>query len=134
MKRRTLEPCSNGHCGSLAIVLSLIIAAGFVPVRRRRAQPRVERAARRARGLRAHRSRRPPASAQREKRHSNAREYIDDANDILLKPFAGVASTRAAAGRSALVPTVLGLLVYGFLLAYLARFMATAARLHRDRG
>jgi hypothetical protein len=63
----------------------------------------------------------PVGERQREKRHSVAREYIDDANDVLLKPFAGVIDSGSRWAQRG-VPTLLGLLVYGFLLAYLARF------------
>jgi hypothetical protein len=66
-----------------------------------------------------------PSSGQehaREAAHSRARETIDDANDVLVKPFAwtvrGVSSTWAGRG----VPTALALLVYGLGLSYLARF------------
>ena len=52
--------------------------------------------------------------------HTAAREAIDDANDVLLRPFAGVVdSDNAWATRG--VPALLGLLVYGLGLAYLAR-------------
>jgi hypothetical protein len=64
----------------------------------------------------------PAGERQRERRHSKAREVIDDANDILLKPFAGVVSSGSRWAQRG-VPTLLGLLVYGFLLAFLARFM-----------
>jgi predicted PurR-regulated permease PerM len=64
----------------------------------------------------------PVGERQRERRHTKLREYVDDANDMLLKPFAGVASSGSRWVQRG-VPTLLGLLVYGFLLAYLARFM-----------
>ncbi len=105
----------------LAIVLSLIIATGFClfavdEFNRASSAQRDE-----LKGFeRADPS--PSGERQRERRHSTAREYIDDANDILLKPFASIADSGGRWTQRG-VPTLLGLLIYGFLLAYLARFM-----------
>ncbi len=105
----------------VAIVLSLVIAAGFCLF----AVDEFNRASSSQRNELAGFEQTDPAPAgerAREQRHSTAREYIDDANDILLKPFAGIVTS---GGRwvQRLVPTTIGLLVYGFLLAFLARFM-----------
>jgi len=56
----------------------------------------------------------PSASAEqtRQKRHGKVRETIDDANDVLLKPFAGVVGSNDVWVRR-IVPTVLALLAYG---------------------
>ena len=105
----------------LAIVLSLIIAAGFMMF----ALDEFNRASSAQRNELAGYEQTDPEPAgerAREMRHSNAREYIDDANDVLLKPFAGVLTSGSRWVQRA-VPTFLGLLVYGFLLAFLARFM-----------
>jgi hypothetical protein len=65
-----------------------------------------------------------PSAAQerrRERQHGAVREVIDDANDVLLKPFAGVTDSRdpwVARG----VPTALAVLVYGLGLSFLASF------------
>ncbi len=64
----------------------------------------------------------PIGEEQREKRHSKVREYIDDANDVLLKPFANISDSGSRWVQRGL-PTLLGLALYGFLVAYLARFM-----------
>lgn len=55
----------------------------------------------------------PPAiERQREAAHSSVRELIDDADDVLLAPFAGLLDTDSAwAGR--IVPGLLALLLYG---------------------
>ena len=105
---------------TVAIVLSLIIAAGFCLF----AFDEFDRASSAQRDrLQGYEQSTPTAvgERQREKRNTSMREYIDDANDQLLKPFAGVAD---GGGRWAQrgVPTILGLLTYGFLLGYLARF------------
>ena len=60
------------------------------------------------------------AERQRAAGHTKAREVVDDANDLLLRPFAGVVDAKNPwAGRG--VPALIGLLVYGLGLAYLAR-------------
>jgi len=105
----------------IAIVLSLVIAAGFCMF----AVDEFNRAStEQTRQLRGYElaDPTPAGELQRERRHSTAREYIDDANDVLLKPFAGIADSGSRWTQRG-VPTVLGLLLYGFLLAYLARFM-----------
>jgi len=62
----------------------------------------------------------------RETEHSRARELVDDANDVLLKPFADVVRSGdpwVVRG----VPTLLGLLVYGVGLGFLARYVRARA-------
>jgi hypothetical protein len=60
------------------------------------------------------------AERQRAADHTTAREVVDDTNDLLLRPFAGVLDTENPwASRG--IPALLGLLVYGLGLAYLAR-------------
>jgi hypothetical protein len=63
----------------------------------------------------------PAANAEqtREKRHGKVRELVDDANDVLLKPFAGVVDSKDAWIRR-IVPTALALLAYGLGLTLLA--------------
>jgi hypothetical protein len=63
----------------------------------------------------------PSAERAREHEHTQVREFIDDANDVLLKPFAGI-DTTTQPWLSRLVPALLALLVYGFGLGYLASF------------
>ncbi|MEA2191867.1 MAG: hypothetical protein QOI73_1988 [Solirubrobacteraceae bacterium] len=104
----------------LAIVLSVIIAAGFGLF----ALDEFNRASTMQTNELAGYEQPAPTAAgekQRERRNSNAREYIDDANDVLLKPFAGVADN-GTRWVQRIVPTMLGLFFYGFVLAYVARF------------
>jgi len=55
----------------------------------------------------------PPAVERiREARHSSLREYVDDADDILLTPFTGLIETDQVWAQR-LVPGVLALLLYG---------------------
>jgi len=62
--------------------------------------------------------------AERQKQHGQAREFIDDVDDDLLSPFAGVASTDNDWAKR-LIPALLGLLLYGvafrLALAYLPK-------------
>jgi hypothetical protein len=106
---------------TVAIVLSLIIAAGFCLF----AVDEFDRASSAQRNeLAGHEvvAPTPAGERERERRNSTAREYIDDANDVLLKPFAGIVNSGSRWAQRG-VPTLLGLFVYGFLLAFLARFM-----------
>ena len=106
---------------TVAIVLSLIIAAGFCMF----AVDEFNRASSTQRERLAGFERADPTAMgerEREKRHSTAREYIDDANDVLLKPFAGIVSDTGGRWVQRLVPTGLGLLLYGFVIAYLGRY------------
>jgi hypothetical protein len=106
----------------IAIILSLIIAAGFIAFAvddfgRASTQTQERIAAAEVTS--------PPAAGERarEKRNSKLREYIDDANDILLKPFAGIVSeTNKSHWVERGVPALLGLLVYGFGIGYLSRY------------
>lgn len=64
----------------------------------------------------------PEDEAVREQQNTSIREAIDDANDVLLSPFADlVGSNDDWVIRG--VPTLLGLLVYGFGLGLLANFL-----------
>ena len=76
-------------------------------------------------GLDATRAANPTASEERarERAHSKAREAIDDADDILVTPFAPVTESSSSSWVRRGVPTLLALIVYGFGLAFLARFM-----------
>jgi hypothetical protein len=65
----------------------------------------------------------PAGERERERRHSQVREAIDDVNDVLLAPFAGVSEDATSRWARRGVPALLGLLVYGFGLGDVARFM-----------
>jgi len=64
----------------------------------------------------------PAAEHAREKKHGQLRELIDDANDLLLSPFAGAVGSEDAWVKR-IVPTVLALLAYGLGLMLLANFL-----------
>ncbi len=63
-----------------------------------------------------------PAERTRERRNGRARELIDDANDLLLRPFAAVVPADADRWVQRGLPALLGLFLYGFLLSYVARY------------
>jgi len=106
----------------LAIALSLIVAIGFTLF----ALEDIDRAS----AATEHRinnsmaaSPTPAGERERERRHGDVRELIDDANDVLLSPFAGLTENSDSRWVQRGVPALLGLLVYGFGVGYLARFM-----------
>ena len=66
----------------------------------------------------------PTASTEREReaRHGDVREAIDDADDVLIAPFSGILNSSSIwAQRS--VTTLLGLLAYFVLLRILAGYI-----------
>jgi hypothetical protein len=75
-------------------------------------------------GLDATRAAEPTAREERarERAHSKLRETIDDADDILVAPFAGIVSGSDSSWVRRGVPTLLALIVWGFGLSFLARY------------
>jgi hypothetical protein len=75
-------------------------------------------------GLQATRVADPTSSEERarEKAHGKVHEAIDDANDVLVKPFASIANSNSSSWVRRGVPTLLALLIYGLGLSFLARF------------
>jgi hypothetical protein len=66
----------------------------------------------------------PDQERQREQVNGTVHEYVDDANDVLLRPFAGLTAGSSSKWVRRSVPALLALLVYGFGLGLLARFAA----------
>ena len=64
----------------------------------------------------------PTAERARERAHGRVREAIDDADDVLVAPFASLAPTDQGTWARRGVPAVAAVLVFGFGLAFLARF------------
>jgi len=69
----------------------------------------------------------PEQEKSREAAHGLIREKIDDANDVLLKPFAGVVPADSGQWVRRSVPALLALLAYGLGLGMLARYAAGRA-------
>lgn len=66
----------------------------------------------------------PDQERDREKVNSSLHELVDDANDVLLKPFATIAQDSSSKWARRSVPALLALIVYGFGLGLLARVAA----------
>jgi hypothetical protein len=64
----------------------------------------------------------PQNERQREKEHSDIREGIDDANDVLIEPFSGVVNSGSIWAKRG-VALLLALLVYGVILRILAGYL-----------
>ena len=64
----------------------------------------------------------PREERAREEIHGDVREAIDDANDVLLAPFAGITDSADSKWTRRSIPALVALVVYGFGLGYLARF------------
>lgn len=64
----------------------------------------------------------PEQERARELANSDAREVIDDVNDVLLSPFAPVTEDSGSRWARRSVPAAIALLVYGFGGGYLARY------------
>ena len=75
-------------------------------------------------GLEATRTANPTAREERarERAHTRVREIVDDADDVLVAPFAPVTANASSSWVARGVPTLLALLVYGFGLGFLARY------------
>jgi hypothetical protein len=59
---------------------------------------------------------------QRERAHGKVREAIDDADDVLIKPFSGVVSSGSVWAKRG-VATLLALLAYGLVLRILIGYV-----------
>ena len=83
-----------------------------------------ERSAQAIAGLEATRASDPSASQERarERAPSTARELVDDADDVLVAPFAPIVSSSESSWVRRGVPTLLALIVYTFGLSFLARY------------
>lgn len=64
----------------------------------------------------------PDQERSRERAHGTVREAIDDANDLLLAPFAGLSSGSDSKWARRGVPALVALVVFGLGGGFLARF------------
>jgi hypothetical protein len=64
----------------------------------------------------------PLQERAREAAHTRVRELVDDADDVLVAPFAGAAGSTTSHWAQRSIPMLLALLVYGFGLTFLARY------------
>ena len=68
--------------------------------------------------------------AERERTNGTFREAVEDANDVLLGPFAGLVESSDNGWVKHGVPALLGVLLYGFCLGMLANMLPR----HREHG
>jgi hypothetical protein len=66
----------------------------------------------------------PDQERARQRVNTQPHEVVDDANDVLLRPFAPLTANSDSTWVRRTIPAVLALLVYGFGLGLLARFAA----------
>jgi hypothetical protein len=125
MRARTLSAVLERILRTVAVVASAVALVSFAlfaidETREASRQSRAEVA-----GLEATRTSNPNEDEERarERAHSSVREAIDDVDDVLVAPFAPLTEDMSSSWAARGVPTLLALLVYGFGLAFLARFM-----------
>jgi hypothetical protein len=66
----------------------------------------------------------PDQERDRERVNSRVHEWVDDANDVLLRPFSSISENAGSKWVRRSVPALLALIVYGFGLGLLARVAA----------
>jgi hypothetical protein len=106
----------------IAIVLSLVVLAGFITF----VNDEATAASAQQTALIGGKDSADPTPVEeqaREADNSKAQEYIDDANDVLLKPFAGVAESSDNKWVARGIPAFLALVVYGFGIGLLANYL-----------
>jgi hypothetical protein len=69
----------------------------------------------------------PRNERAREKKHGDVRETIDDANDVLVSPFAGVVDSNSIWTQRG-VPTLIAFLLFGVALRLLAAYLPGGGR------
>jgi hypothetical protein len=108
---------------SLAIVCSLLVAAGWLWFAADQTHAASVYTQDEIAGQVAQQTTAPDPDIEREREHVNSKphEVVDDANDVLLRPFATVAQDNRSKWMRRSVPALLALVVYGFGLGLLAR-------------
>jgi hypothetical protein len=105
----------------VAFAASLLVLAGFVAF----AVDQLSSASKRTQDELAGVHSPSPSQRQestRERRHSTVREWVDDANDVLLAPVAWISDGSGDRWVRRGIPALLALALYGFGLGMLARF------------
>jgi hypothetical protein len=69
----------------------------------------------------------PRAERARERKHGDVREAIDDVNDVLVAPFAGIVDSDSIWVQRG-VPTLIALLLFGVALRILAAYLPGGGR------
>jgi hypothetical protein len=114
----------EGLLRTVSIVASAIVLLSFALFAIDEVRDASEQSAATIAGLEATRSSDPSPRQERarERAHSGPREAVDDADDVLVAPFASVVSSSDSSWVRRGVPTLIALLVYGFGVSFLARY------------
>lgn len=109
--------------GLIACVIVVLSWAGFAIDELRDAS---NRSTEQVQGREAARDPNPSAAQEMDRARANspAREAIDDANDVLVRPFAQLVPGSDSTWLRRTVPMLLALLLYGLALGYFARFLS----------
>lgn len=107
----------------MCVVTSVLVVLGWVSFLVDQAQDATTATASEIRGRAATQAADPSPDAERAREaiHARPRELVDDANDLLLAPFAWLSDGSSSKWMRRTVPAAAALLVYGFGLATLAR-------------
>ena len=113
----------------VSLVASAIVVLSFVLFALDETRAASERSAAETAGLEATRSADPSSEAERAREHAHTapREFVDDVDDVLLSPFAWAAPDTTSTWARRGVPALLAVFVYGFCLAFLARYVKGVA-------
>jgi hypothetical protein len=65
----------------------------------------------------------PGLERLRERDHSDAREFVDDVNDVLVSPFKSLIDDSDSIWQQRLVTGLLGLFIYGGLILLIANYL-----------
>jgi hypothetical protein len=114
----------EGLLRTVSIVASAIVLLSFALFAIDETRDASEKSAAAIAGLDATRASDPSARQERarERAHSRTREAVDDADDVLVAPFAGLVSGSESSWVRRGVPALIALVVYGFGLSFLARY------------
>jgi hypothetical protein len=126
MARRTLRRVIERALRFAAVACSLLVIAGWGWFAIDETRAASEQTTAEIAGQEAARTASPDPDQEkdREKVNSKVHEAIDDANDVLLRPFSGLTADSGSKWVRRSVPAVLALIVYGFGLGLLARVAA----------
>jgi hypothetical protein len=114
----------EGLLRTVAVVAGAIVLLSFALFAIDETRDASEQSAQAIAGLEATRASDPSAGQERarERAHSGTRELIDDADDVLVAPFASIVTSSESSWVRRGIPTLLALVVYGFGLSFLARY------------
>ncbi|HWH96128.1 MAG TPA: hypothetical protein VNT03_19860 [Baekduia sp.] len=109
-----------------AIVCSLLVIAGWAWFAIDEISAASEQSQAEIAGQQAARTASPDPDQEREREQVNSRvhEYVDDANDVLLRPFSPLTEDSSSKWVRRSIPALIALIVYGFGLGLLARAAA----------